>query len=254
MKMERIITEEKVEVFQVWLKDYLQVHNATLMKYTFVMRRLQDYMDGREVTKELLEEYKSWLVEKKHYKKSSVNSFLYIINNFCHVMEWGDITPKGYSLGSSDLNTGAKYVARQDYQKLVTTALQHENFRLAMMIQTLCHMDIRFSEFDRLTVEAVKKGYVTVVRGKRERQIEMPDYLKEALEDYAGQKEISEGIIFRTAKGKTVNRSNLYREIKALCELADVDSERVQMIKFKMPRMHDYYPFYRVDWKEKSDI
>jgi integrase len=169
------------------------------------------------------------------------------MSNFFQAMGWEDITPKVYWLEPAALNTGEKYVARQDYKKLVTTALKQGNCRLAMIMQTLCHMDIRFSELDRLTVEAVRKGYVTVVRRKRERQIEMPDYLKEALEHYAGQKAISKGIIFRTTSGKTVDRSNVYWEIKMLCELADVDAEQVQLVKFKMPRMHDYYPFYPVE-------
>jgi hypothetical protein len=105
-------------------------------------------------------------------------------------------------------------------------------------------MDLRFSEFNRLTVESVRTGYVEVVRSKRTRQIEMPSYLQETLLEYIEQEGIMSGIIFCTAGGKLVDRSNVYRDIKKMCALADIDSDRVQLLKFKMPRMHDYYPFY----------
>jgi site-specific recombinase XerD len=244
--MERTITEDKIEAFKIWLKEYPQVNDVTVVKYVSVIKRVQDYMNGREMTRESLEEYKTWLVEKKKYKKNSANSFLYAINNFCQAMGWEDIILKVYPLEPTALNTGEKYVARQDYEKLVTTAMRRGDYRMAMIMQTLCHADLRFSELNHLTVEAVRKGYVTVIRRKRERQIEMPDYLREALKSYAEQKKISEGIIFRTMNGKMLDRTNAYANIKKLCELADVDTEKVQMVKFKMPRMHDYYPFYEI--------
>ena len=44
---------------------------------------------------------------------------------------------------------------------------------------------------------------------------------------YAAQKKIYNGIIFRTVSGKAVNRSNVWKEMKDLCEGARVNPEKV---------------------------
>jgi site-specific recombinase XerD len=241
--MERTITEDRIKQFQAWLRQQ-QVSSATITQYGMVMEMLSDYLEGQEVTPERAEQFKTWLVEEQNYKKSSANAYVFTLNTFCRAMDWSDISVKGYSLEPVNPNSGSKYVDRQDYQKLVTTAFANGEYRLAMIMQTLCHMDLRFSEFNRLTVESVRTGYVEVVRSKRTRQIEMPSYLQDALLEYIEQEGIVSGIVFCTAGGKLVDRSNVYRDIKKMCALADIDSDRVQLLKFKMPRMHDYYPFY----------
>jgi site-specific recombinase XerD len=241
--MERTITEDRIKQFQAWLRDE-KVNRSTIIQYTAVIERLSNYLEGGEVTQESSENFKTWLVEEQNYKKSSANAYVFTLNTFCRAMDWSDISVKGYSLEPVNPNSGSKYVDRQDYQKLVTTAFANGEYRLAMIMQTLCHMDLRFSEFNRLTVESVQTGYVEVVRSKRTRQIEMPSYLQETLLEYIEQEGIVSGIVFCTAGGKLVDRSNVYRDIKKMCALADINSDRVQLLKFKMPRMHDYYPFY----------
>jgi site-specific recombinase XerD len=249
--MERTITVERTEEFKHWLEKE-QVNDATIVKYSSVIERLGDYLHGREVTQELLEAYKSWLVEDQNYKKSSANSFVFTINHFCRVMDWGDLVLKGFSMETANPNTGSRYIDRKDYETLVTAALGQKDYRLAMVMQTLCHMDLRFSEFGRLTVEAVEEGMVEVVRGRRTRKIDMPDYLREALLGYAKRAGVREGMIFRTRSGRGMNRSNVWKSIKKLCGETGVDEKRVSLVKFKMPRMHDYYPFYGEEGKKRQ--
>jgi site-specific recombinase XerD len=244
--MERTITEDRIKQFQAWLRNE-KVNRSTITQYTMAIERLSDYLEGSEVTQESSERFKRWLVEEQNYKKTSANTYLFTLNTFCKAMNWKDIVIRGYSLEPSSPNTGSRYVDRQDYEKLVKAAFGQKDYRLAMIMQTLCHMDLRFSELDRLTVEAVNVGYVEVERGRRMRRIEMPEYLQTALTAYAQREEIGTGIIFCTSSGKLVDRSNIYRSIKDLCEYAEVEPERVKLQKFKMPRMHDYYPFYSVE-------
>jgi site-specific recombinase XerD len=241
--MERTITAERTEAFRHRLEKE-QVNSATMLKYGSVIERLGDYLNGREVTREALEDYKSWLVKEQNYKKSSANSYVFAINHFCRAMDWEDLTIRGFSMEASNPNSGSKYIDRRDYETLVTAALQHGDERLAMVMQTMCHMDLRFSELDSLTVETLQLGEAEVIRGKRRRRIAMPEYLRKELLAYARRKEITEGIVFRTRSGGGLNRSNVWKDIRKLCRETGVDENRVSLVKFKMPRMHDYYPFY----------
>lgn len=241
----KTITENQLKDFKVWLRKDAGTSEETANQYVIKLEKLEEFLDGREITKESLEEFKSWLVEEKHYKKSSANTFLFAVRGFCRAMNWEpEITVATYNVEPARFNDGGRYIARSDYQKLVSTALYLENYRLMMIIQTLCHMDLRFSELEQLTVETVRAGHVDIRRRKYTRTMKIPEYLRESLLAYIRQERVKSGVLFRTMTGNPVNRSNVWKGIKQLCREAGVDEERVNLQKLKMPRMHDYYPFY----------
>ncbi len=241
--MERIITEDRIHEYRDWLERE-ELSPVTVENYVSVIRRLADYLDGREISRENYSRYREWLLEKQKYKKNSVNTFIFAINGFCRRMGWEDIAQRGYTVELRDANSGSKYIDRTDYKRLIGTAMRQGNYRLALILQTPCHMDIRFSEFSRLTVEAAVRGFVEVTRSKRKRQIGMPGYLQKALLNYAEWKGIKSGVILKTNRGNPVDRTNIWKDVKKLCRDTRIDEDRIQLIKFKMPKMHDYYPFY----------
>ena len=51
--------------------------------------------------------------------------------------------------------------------------------------------------------------------------------LKNALIRYAGDSQISSGVIFRTRTGKPMNRSNIWAEMKSLCKVAGIEPSKV---------------------------
>ena len=76
-----------------------------------------------------------------------------------------------------DSEQGKRQISSSNYKKLVYTALQNDKERLAMMIQVLCHMDLRFCELEKLTVEALEQGVVEVVRKHRYKKVEIPEVI-----------------------------------------------------------------------------
>ncbi len=241
----RTITEDQLEEFRTWLREDVRANEETVAQYISKLEKLEEFLGGGAITKESLEAFKSWLVEDRHYKKSSANTFLFAVRGFCRAMNWEpEVTVTAYSVEPTLFNDGGRYIARQDYQKLVTTALYLEDYRLMMIIQTLCHMDLRFSELEQLTVEAVQRGSLDVRRRKYLRTMKIPEYLRDSLLAYVRHERLVSGILFRTSGGNPVNRSNMWKDLKHLCRLAGVDEDRVSLQKLKMPRMHDYYPFY----------
>lgn len=51
--------------------------------------------------------------------------------------------------------------------------------------------------------------------------------LKQKLLRYAAEQNIKSGIIFVTRTGKPISRTNIWREMKALCEEANVNPQKV---------------------------
>ena len=85
--MERIITEELLNQYSQYLYEE-EKSSATRKKYLSDLRKLMKYADGRGLTKELMIQYKEFLMNEKHYKSSSVNSYLVAENRFFEYMGW----------------------------------------------------------------------------------------------------------------------------------------------------------------------
>ena len=223
------------------------IQKATKNKYLHDLQTLQEYLQGEELTQEKLDAYPKWLVEEKKYKKNSVNTTIVSARKFILAMGWESLTPKNYFMDNQERKKLKKFVSREDYEIVVKGAEEHHKPWLAMMLQTLCHMDIRYSEFPLLTVEQVEEGFIDAVRLGREFRVEIPDELCERLLAYADSRGISEGIIFRTINGKPVERSYAWRELKALCRKLGLDEKECTLLYFKMPVVEDYYPYVETE-------
>lgn len=83
------------------------------------------------------------------------------------------------------------------------------------------------SELQFLTVGAVKKGMLEIRCKGKVRRILLPSALKKELLLYAAGKGIKSGPVFRTRSGRTVNRSNVWKDMKELCRGAKVNPQKV---------------------------
>ena len=73
----------------------------------------------------------------------------------------------------------------------------------------------------------MKSGTVEVACKGKNRVIFIVKKLKKKLLRYAAERHIKAGDIFITKSGKPVNRTNVWREMKALCKQAHVNSDKV---------------------------
>ena len=242
--MGREITTERITQFKENLVNNGKSAN-TIQKYMGDFHKLTYFLDGQELSGEKMSAYKEWLVNK-NYKKRSVNSYLNIANKFCDVMGWRDMKVSLIRLELEDYDTGGKHITASVYRRLVNTAKQHDMEDVAMLIQVLCHMDLRFIELEQLTVSALQLGYVEVKRKGSVCAAYLPEMIRKDLELYASKRGIVSGIIFRTRNGNVVDRSNFLKKLKYLCELADVDAGKVSINRLKKPDVEDYYPYFPV--------
>ncbi len=246
--MSTYITKNRILDFTVSLQ-ILHRSNNTINSYPTNIQKLELFLNGKELTKEQMLLYKQWLYNQG-FKQSTVNAYLAAANYFCDVMGWTDMKVSLDPVRAKDIVQNKKQISSSNYKKLVFTALQNDKERLAMMIQVLCHMDLRFCELERLTVEALGCSKVDVERKHRHKEIEIPGIIKEDLYTYILHEQVTSGVIFRTSKGSPVDRSNFRKDIKKLCILAGIE-EKFGSIQHIKHVVLDEYPYYGLKkWKQ----
>ena len=198
---------------------------ATVSKYLRDVRRLLIFLDGRELSKELMVEYKNLLAKGGKYTAESINTIIASINSFCKFLGKFDCLVKTIKVQRKIFYPKEKEITKEDYIKLLHAADGYP--RLKLIMETICSTGIRVSELQYLTLEAAKKGYAEVKCKGKTRTILIPSKLKAKLLEYAKKNGILGGMIFVTKSGKPIDRRNIWAEMKALCKAAGVLATKV---------------------------
>ena len=221
----RLLTKETISDFINRLR--LEEKSAnTIEKYARDIRTFAVFLDGKVVCKELVIGYKQKLINDG-YAVSSINSMLAAVNSLFDYLGWADCKVKAIKTQRQIYCPENKELSKAEYLRLVEAAERNHNRRLNMILQTICCTGIRISELRYITVEAVKSGTVEVTCKGKNRVIFIVKQLKKKLLRYAAERHIKAGAIFITKSGKPVNRTNVWREMKALCRQAHVDPDKV---------------------------
>ena len=83
------------------------------------------------------------------------------------------------------------------------------------------------SELQYITVEAVKKGEALISLKGKTRYIFIVKQLKKRLLEYARKNRIEKGVLFISRNGSPLNRTNIWRDMKELCNEAGVNQGKV---------------------------
>ncbi len=222
--MARILSNRQIEEFANHLKNEEKSRN-TIDKYVRDTRAFAEYANGCEITKDIVLTYKIEL--QKKYAAGSVNSVLAAINSLLAFLGWRDLKIKSVKFQQKIFCPEEKELTKAEYARLCTAAEEKHNSRLSLILQTVAATGIRISELKYITVEAAKKGEATVNCKGKTRTVIIVDKLKRKLLGYAKSRKIESGMIFITKSGKSVDRTNIWREMKNLCEEAEVNPEKV---------------------------
>lgn len=224
--MKRIITNQMIEDFLEYLGQE-EKSAATIGKYRCDIQKIKTFAGDREIDKGLMIAYKEKLLEEDAYRISSINSFLVAANRFLEYLGWYDARVKTYKIQREAFCPDNKCLTKAEYKKLVQTARDKKKTRLAMILQTICATGMRVSELKFVTVASVKNNLIQVRCKGKIRTILLPDKLRKELLQYIYREKIQRGQVFCTSSGKAVNRSNIWKEMKALCEYAGVKPDKV---------------------------
>lgn len=223
--MERTLTQNKISDFYKWLQSEEKSRN-TIEKYIRDVTAFMAYLGGETITKDSVIAYKSKLINE-NYAVQSINSMLASLNSLFGFLGWVDLKVKSIKLQRQIYCPEEKELTKAEYMRLVNTAKQKGNERLNLLIQTICGTGIRVSELQYITVEAVKCGEAVVSLKGKTRPVFIVKELKQKLLRYAAEQKITLGAIFITRSGKPMSRTNIWREMKSLCEQAGVDPQKV---------------------------
>lgn len=198
---------------------------ATIQKYIRDVKAFMAYAQNSAITKETVIAYKKYLQE--NYAVRSVNSMLASINSFFSFFGWNDLKVKSLKLQQQVFCPEEKELTKGEYTRLCRAAVRKHNERLNLILQTICGTGIRVSELQYITVEAVKHGEAVVCCKGKTRAVFIVKELRQKLLRYAAEQNIQSGMIFVTRTGKPISRTNIWREMKALCVEANVNPQKV---------------------------
>lgn len=222
--MSRQITESDILRFKGKLLEE-EKSKSTIQKYMRDMKAFRKFAGKKEVTKDMVIQYKQYL--KENYKTASVNSMLAAVNRFLKEMEWYDCVVKVLKVQRQAFRSRERELTREEYFRLLETARAKNNMRLYLLMQTICSTGIRVSELPFITLEAARSGRASVSLKGKTRTVLLPRELCRKLKSYAREKDIQKGSIFITRNGIPLDRSNILHDMKALCKEAEVDRSKV---------------------------
>jgi len=232
------ITKKSIAEFKQYL-IYEEKSQATIDKYIRDVIFFMNWLNGESISKSVVLKYKQELTEK--YAPASVNAALSSLNSFFIYNEWYDCKVKALKIQRQIFSNKDKELTKTEYERLLTAAKNKKNERLYYLMQTICSTGIRVSELKAITVPAVKSGQTTINCKGKMRIVILPKQLCKMLKDYIKENNIKSGSVFVSRNGKPLDRSYIWKMLKALCETAGVSKDKVFPHNFRHLFARTYY-------------
>ena len=220
---ERVLSTELVRTFAEYLVRE-ERSSATCEKYLRDIRNFSTFACNRPITKELVMAWKKHLLGGG-YAAKSVNSMLAAVNSLLSFLSWHECRVKNIRLQHQSYCNEDAELTKAEYMRLLNAAKIDR--QLWLILQAICGTGIRVSELQFFTVEAVRRGEITVSCKNKTRTILIPGNLRKQLLHYAKEKKITGGAIFLSRNGRPLDRSVIWRKMKRLCGKAGVKECKV---------------------------
>lgn len=220
-----------MEINEAIIEKYLQKlkedekSEGTIEKYLTNIREFCTWKQDREITKQLFVDYKKYLVNKK-LSSVTVNSKLSALNGLLKFLNLDSYCVKFLKTQRKVFRSENKELTKAEYEKLVKTAYQNNQEQLALIIQTIGSTGIRVSELQYITKEAVLNEKANIHLKGKERVILIPNNLKKILLPYIKKNNITEQV-FVTKNHNPIDRKQVWRQMKNLCNKAGVNEDKV---------------------------
>lgn len=219
-----IITEGSIQEFHRYLVNE-EKSSATQQKYEREIKNLQNYLNGRALSKEILLDYRMTLLEKNRIQ--TVNGKISAINAYLRFRGTPDCRLKLMKIQRKIFAEEKRELKESEYRRLVAAARGKKNQRLYYLLLTLGGTGIRVSELKYITVEAVRNRKAEIRLKGKCRIVILGRELAEKLEQFIQKEQIQSGCVFRSRTGNPLDRSNINHEMKRLCEETGVKKRKV---------------------------
>ena len=224
--------ENLIKAYEKYLAEQEKAE-STVERYVRDVRSMYVWLGGETTAEEPWDrlsrdkviEYKAWLSEG--HAVSGVNSILSSLNGYFDFLGRNDLKIKYMRSQRRVFVDEAREMSVEEYRRLVFACESVGNERLSLIFQTVCSTGIRVSELKYITTESLAYEAATVSCKSKQRVVFLPTKLCKKLKNYCISRKIVSGPIFVSKNGNPVDRSNLWGEMKRICELACVPQAKV---------------------------
>lgn len=220
----RILCPDTIQMYHQFL-IHEEKSKATVEKYMRDVEHFYRCCRENQLIKETVIAYKQKLMDDG-YAVRSINSKMAALNSLFSFLGWDDLKVKALKIQNPIYCSNESELSRKEYERLCRCA-QKKNPRIGLVIQTICGTGIRVSEMAFIDVAAVKKGEATVSLKGKTRKVILPRSLQIKLKTYLKKNGIQEGPVFVTKNGKPMDRTAIWREMKNMAMIANVDPKKV---------------------------
>jgi len=251
MKKEEL--KEKLPLFLLEQSEDEKAQN-TLKKYS---RNIESFLewspDGAEVEKTIVIDYKSYLLNEKHFRTNTINNYIISINKFLY---WcGAENCKVKQLKKQHAASNSEILSLADYKRLLRFARRMGQEDTYLIMKILAMTGIRIEELSFFTVENVKSNYIHVRNKGKERSIIIRQDLARELRAYCRDKGIKSGVIFYcSTKGKMMAKSTIWRRMQRIAGVARVSKNKVHAHSFRHLFAKMFLEEYNGSIAELADI
>ena len=117
-------------------------------------------------------------------------------------------------------------ITRTEYLQLLHTARTLGKERVYLLVKLFATTDLPLQELNKITVETVSEGIVSVMSNGVSQTVRIPPALRRELLDYAKRSGYFRGPIFLARGGLPMSRTNVTVSMRQLCEAAHVPVEK----------------------------
>ena len=198
---------------------------ATVVKYHREAAAFAAWLGEEELTAERAAEYRDRLTACR--TTTGANGGVSALNKLFYFLGRQDCRLRGLPVQRRLCRDEGRELTQGEYKRLLTAARRRKRERLLLAMEAICSTGIRVSELKFFTVEAVRAGKAVVTNKGKTREVYLPGKLCKRLREYAKAHGVVSGSVLVTRGGQPLDRSNLWREMKALCREAKVAAGKV---------------------------
>ena len=212
------LTRDGIERFMTVCQNEGRVE-GTLKWYRRGLNRLYDDLpEDKTIRHGTLERWREKLV-KEGYAPSTINSYLSVNNAYLDFVGHREYQLANQLKQETELQPE---LTRTEYLRLLQTARALGRERVYLLVKLFRTTGLTVQELEKVTVEAVKEGKLTVTPSRSKQVLRIPDGLQSELLDYAKRNGYLSGPIFLTKEGTPMSRTYVSTIIRQLCTAAKV--------------------------------
>lgn len=187
-------------------------------RYRFGLKKLYDFLPAdRLIHRDTVRTWRDVLLQEG-YAPASANLYVSACNTWLEYMGRREYQ----LLGQLEGGKARTALTREEYFRLLLAARARGQEKIFLLVKVFGSTGLYANEIPGVTVEAVKAGRLTGRENGAERQIRLPEGLRNELLAYAQKENIVTGPIFRTQAGGVLARTTVATQIRNLGKEAGV--------------------------------